>query len=314
MLRIIGTLAARGARAWPSAWSVASLVLLAAVWAGCRDDASPARPDASAPPGDPVDGGAPQLGTPPPNVADRLFVVPALSACDDTAPAPAQLRVMSWNMHSGRTLGLDAVATEIGARDADIVLLQEVDAYTIRSGRVEQAKILAEQLGYEYVFASALPWDGGEYGMAILSRLRFAAIERIWLDVATTSEQRMGLVATLCRGAQEIRAVDHHADVFPEGRLANIRQLMTVLGDSIGAGMVLGTDLNEDPTGPVTGTVFEAGFVDVVEPYDTSGTYGQRRYDHIFADAALAPAAVAGQVIDTPTSDHEIVIVDFAFE
>jgi endonuclease/exonuclease/phosphatase family metal-dependent hydrolase len=300
MLRIIGTLIARASHPSSAARPVSTLVLLSAVWAGCSDGAAPARPD--------------PMGTPPPDYQDRLFVVPSLGPCDDAAPAPARLRVVSWNIRTGRTSSLDAVASEIAATDADILLLQEVDAYTMRSGMVEQAKLLAEQLGYEHVFASALPWDGGEYGLAILSRLRFAAIERIWLDPALTSEQHLTLVATLCRGAQEILAVNHHADVFPEGRIENIAQLMPVLGDRIGSGMVFGGDLNDDPTGPVTGAVLEAGLIDVVEPYDTSGTYGQRRYDHVFADAVLAPAAVDGSVIDTAASDHEIVIADFAFE
>jgi endonuclease/exonuclease/phosphatase family metal-dependent hydrolase len=300
MLRIIGNLTARASHSWSSARSVSTLVLLYAVWAGCSDDAAPAPPDPD--------------GTPPPDYQDRLFVVPSLRPCDDTAPAPARLRVVSWNIRTGRSSSLETVAGELAATEADIVLLQEVDAYTMRSGMLEQAKFLAEQLGYEHVFSSALLWDGGEYGLAILARLRFAAVERIWLDPALTSEQHLTLLVTLCRGAQEILVVNHHADVFPEGRVENIAQLMPLLRDRIGGGMLLGGDLNDDPTGPVTSAILQSGLIDVVEPYDSSGTYGQRRYDHVFADVVLAPRAVDGVVIDTAASDHEIVIADFAFE
>jgi endonuclease/exonuclease/phosphatase family metal-dependent hydrolase len=300
MLCITGALGARASHPRSAARSVSTLVLLSAVWTGCSDRAAPARPDAGS--------------TPPPDYQDHLFVVPALSPCDDTAPAPARLRVVTWNIKAARTMPLDVVASEMAAIDADIWLLQEVDAFTRRSGNVDQARLLAEQLGHEHAFASGQRFDGGEPGLAILSRLRFAAVERIWLDPALTSEQRLTLVVTLCRGAQEILVVNHHADVIPDGRIQNIAQVIGVLGGRIGSGMLFGGDLNDDPTGPVTRAVLEAGLIDVVEPHDTSGTYGQRRYDHVFADAVLAPAAVDGSVIDTAASDHEIVIADFAFE
>lgn len=269
--------------------------------------------------GDPGAGAmpSPDAGTtdsPPRDYAKRLFVTPQMAACDETAPAPARLRLVTWNMHAALSSSVETVAEVLAGLDADILLLQEVEVDAYRSGMVDQPRRLAELLGYEYVFAAALPWDGGEFGLAILSRLRFTAIERIWLDGAVTSEQRMGLVATLCRGGQEIQVVNHHADIFPDGATQNMKQLVAVLGDAIGKGLIFGGDLNGEGSSPVIDALVDNGLSDVVKPYDPSSTHGGRRLDYVLADAVLLPAAVAGEVVPTTASDHRPVVADFVFE
>jgi endonuclease/exonuclease/phosphatase family metal-dependent hydrolase len=257
---------------------------------------------------------ASSAGSPPFDYARRLFVMPQLGACDETAPAPARLRVVTWNMHAALSSSIETVAGVLAGLDADILLLQEVDAFTDRSGVVDQPRRLAELLGYDYVFAAALPWDGGEFGLAILSRLRFAGIERIWLDAEVTSEQRMGLVATLCHGRQEIEVVNHHADIFPDGAAQNMKQLLAALGGAIGRGLIFGGDLNGEGGSPVIDALLESELMDVVKPYDPSPTHGERRLDYVLADAVLVPAAAAGEVVPTTASDHRLVVADFVFE
>jgi endonuclease/exonuclease/phosphatase family metal-dependent hydrolase len=280
-----------------------ALVLAALGCAACdAGHASSTPPDAS------------PMSSPPPDHAERLFVMPPLAACDETAPAPARLRVVTWNMHAALSSSIETVAEVLAGIDADIVLLQEVDAFTDRSGGVDQPRRLAELLGEDYVFASALPWDGGEFGLAIVSRLRFTAIERIWLDAASASEQRIGLVATLCRGPQELRVVNHHADILRDAATQNMKQLVAVLGDAIGGGLIFGGDLNDEGSGPVLDAVLASGLTDVVKPYDTSATHGGRRFDYVLADAALAPAAVAGEVVLSTASDHRPVVAEFVLE
>ena len=252
--------------------------------------------------------------SPPLDYARRLFVTPQMAACDETAPAPARLRLVTWNMHAALSSSVETVAEVLAGLDADILLLQEVDVFTYRGGMVDQPRRLAEILGYEYVFAAALPWDGGEFGLAILSRLRFADIGRIWLDGEVTSEQRMGLVATLCRGRQAIQVVNHHADIFPDGATQNMKQLVAVLGDAIGQGLIFGGDLNGEGSSPVVDVLVDSGLSDLVKPYDPSATHGGRRLDYVLADVVLQPAAVAGEVVPTTASDHRPVVVDFVFE
>jgi endonuclease/exonuclease/phosphatase family metal-dependent hydrolase len=87
------------------------------------------------------------------------------------------LRVMSYNIHHANPpsrpglIDLDTIAGVINKLKPDLVALQEVDVNTGRSGGKDQAKILAEKTGMQVYFAKAIDHDGGDYGVAILSRL-----------------------------------------------------------------------------------------------------------------------------------------------
>lgn len=85
--------------------------------------------------------------------------------------------VATYNMGAARVSDIDTIATAIKALDADIIALDEVDNKTERSGKVDQAKYLADKLGLHYVFGRAIDFEGGQYGVAILSRHPIAASE-----------------------------------------------------------------------------------------------------------------------------------------
>jgi endonuclease/exonuclease/phosphatase family metal-dependent hydrolase len=107
-----------------------------------------------------------------------LAAAAALGTSCASAPAahaPATtFRVMTYNIFGGNDLqrqsNLTRVAAMIDSLQVDVVLLQEVDRLTTRSGRVDQAAVLAERTGMHVVFGSSMDFGGGEYGNAILSR------------------------------------------------------------------------------------------------------------------------------------------------
>ena len=78
--------------------------------------------------------------------------------------------VATYNMGAARVSDIDTIVTAIKALDADIIALDEVDNKTQRSGQVDQAKYIADKLGLHYVFGRAIDFEGGQYGVAILSR------------------------------------------------------------------------------------------------------------------------------------------------
>jgi len=90
------------------------------------------------------------------------------------ADAPLRIKVLSYNIHHGRgadgRIDLPRIAAVIERSGADLVALQEVDRGTARSGWVDQAAVLAETLGYQYAFVTAIEYDGGQYGEALLTR------------------------------------------------------------------------------------------------------------------------------------------------
>jgi endonuclease/exonuclease/phosphatase family metal-dependent hydrolase len=103
----------------------------------------------------------------------------ATSACTAARPASSpqdapSARVLVYNIHAGKDAAgvpnLERVAELVRRTKADIVLLQEVDKGTKRSANVDQTAVLAAQTGFHGAFGSALDYDGGKYGVAILSR------------------------------------------------------------------------------------------------------------------------------------------------
>ena len=84
------------------------------------------------------------------------------------------VRIMSYNIRNGN--GMDnrhdvgRVAARIAASGADLVALQEVDSLTRRSGGTYIAGQLAALTGLHATYAPAIDYDGGKYGIALLSR------------------------------------------------------------------------------------------------------------------------------------------------
>jgi endonuclease/exonuclease/phosphatase family metal-dependent hydrolase len=88
--------------------------------------------------------------------------------------ATPKLRVATYNVRACR--GIDRrrsearVAEVISEFSADIVGLQELDLSRPRSGGVDQAGLIAEQLGWHYYFHPAMRTGDEHYGNAVLSR------------------------------------------------------------------------------------------------------------------------------------------------
>ncbi|GAB4557552.1 MAG: hypothetical protein Tsb0020_01780 [Haliangiales bacterium] len=134
-----------------------------------------------------------------------------------TAPAARPqrsfLRVGAWNIERGRRLpGIRAYlqATPL-LRDADLLLLNEVDVGMARSGNRDVAAELAAALGFEYVFGNSYlclsrgnQRDGapeednhiGLHGNAILSRFPIRRAENFSVTISKdkfeSSEKRLG--------------------------------------------------------------------------------------------------------------------------
>lgn len=113
---------------------------------------------------------------------------PALEDVELTAGGG--LRVMTYNIKHGEKSSLADIAAVITAEHPDLVALEEVDSLTGRSGHVDQAGRLGELTGMEHAFVPALlSYDGGQYGLALLSRAPILSAERIALPSA--AEQRI---------------------------------------------------------------------------------------------------------------------------
>lgn len=84
------------------------------------------------------------------------------------------VRVLAYNIKHGEGMDqgvdLERAAAVIRAARPDVVTLQEIDRNTSRTERVDQAARLGDLTGLEHAFGPFMEYQGGEYGMAILSR------------------------------------------------------------------------------------------------------------------------------------------------
>jgi endonuclease/exonuclease/phosphatase family metal-dependent hydrolase len=176
---------------------------LAAAATDCSSGGSSSR--GGGPPGPGVE--APGEGEPPPGGAapaptDDVMVdsppeapPPSGEAPPGEAPAVSVLgghgglRFMTYNIKHAELSSLDAIADVINGQSPDLVALQEVDVATNRSGKVDQAARLGELTGMAHAFVPALEsFDGGQYGLALLSRYPIRSSQRVALPSA--AEQR----------------------------------------------------------------------------------------------------------------------------
>lgn len=184
---------------------------------------------------------------------------------------PGVVRALAWNVERGkRFAGLkDALTQGPELRDADLLLLTEVDIGMGRSQNRNVPRELAAALGMGYVFANyhivLAEGDRGErghgvantkalHGCALLTRfpvLRFAAVElQERRDKFHATEKRMGNKrALLCElllpdGPLTVAVV--HLDPFtgPRQRAAQLREVMAQLRAFGGERVLLGGDLN----------------------------------------------------------------------
>lgn len=114
------------------------------------------------------------------------FILLSALTVAGAAGAETTLRVASYNIHAGRgadeRIDLPRIAGVLRRLNADVILLQEVDMGTRRSGGVMQAAELGKLLGMNFYFAKAMDYGGGEFGNAILSRRPFARVSTLPLD------------------------------------------------------------------------------------------------------------------------------------
>lgn len=108
-----------------------------------------------------------------------LLPVMLLVGCISTGALRQQqkehsLRIVSYNIKHGQgmdgKIDLRRIADAISMKNPDLVAIQEVDKNCKRSGNVDIAKQLGEMLNMEHRFGKFMDYQGGEYGMAVLSR------------------------------------------------------------------------------------------------------------------------------------------------
>lgn len=231
-------------------------------------------------------------------------------AGDSAATAPPALRVASWNIKAARAAPLADVAAELKAMNADVMALQEVDLGVRRTGFTQQPQELARTLGVRYVFAASIKYDGGDYGLAVLSRWPLREVRRHRLDPRGATEHRIVLEVVICTPGRPLRVFNHHADRRPAARQAGFRQVRAIVQPHLGQGLVLAGDFNDQPSAAGVVALLDAGLIDVGADQNEPTAAGGR-IDYLLVDQPLARRLLDTTVWRTPRSDHHAVIAEF---
>ena len=167
---------------------------------------------------------------------------------------PIQLKVLSYNLRFGELASLEEMAAFIAKEAPDIVALQEVDCRTNRErAPAQQGKDFATELAFRTgmipAYGKTIPYAGGYYGIAILSKYPLAKVERIYLPKTENGkEQRAVLVADVeYREGEYITFASTHLDYTnTKERQVQVQKLNEVLLKSDHP-VILAGDFNAQP-------------------------------------------------------------------
>lgn len=148
--------------------------------------------------------------------------------------ARTTLRLMTYNVHScrgmDRRLSPERIARVIAQCNVDIVALQELDVRRARSDGVDQARRIAEILGWSYYFSPAVSLAGDEhYGDAILSRLPMELIQARNLPgihLRPHLEPRGALWVNVMIGQRSLQLVNTHLGLLRAERQLQVDALL----------------------------------------------------------------------------------------
>lgn len=163
------------------------------------------------------------------------------------------VKVMTYNIYGARATNnppadLDELAAVIKKEDPDYVMLQEVDAFTERSGKeVHQARDLAALLGMNWHYTAARAQGSGYFGDAILSKTEIIKTFDHTLSPApgVSGETRSVCVVQTKVDDIEIYLACTHLDHLGDetNRVSQAEQLEKVMGE-YGGTLIMGGDFN----------------------------------------------------------------------
>jgi endonuclease/exonuclease/phosphatase family metal-dependent hydrolase len=225
------------------------------------------------------------------------------------AIAADEISVGAFNIRHGRGLDeqvdLKRTGSVIASLDCDIAGIQEVDFGSTRSGRVNQTAFLGRQLGMYGAFSKFMDFQGGEYGIAIFSRL---PVRKSWtIPLPDGAEPRSAAaVSFLTRHDQPATAISVHFDWIDDdsARYEQARALVAAIGEIREPVLVVG-DFNDTPDSRTMALFREIGIICDAMPATWPAGDPEQRIDFIVAIPKHRWEVVESSVLsEREASDH----------
>lgn len=160
----------------------------------------------------------------------------------------AWLKVMSYNIRNAK--GMDNITNYARIADVilkcapDVVAIQEVDSVTRRSKGVDVLDTLARLTHMYKTYGASIDYDGGKYGIAILSKQKPLSAKRLALP--GREEARSLLLVEFAHYA----FCCTHLSLTNADRLASV-SIITAEASRLGKPVLLAGDINAEPESEV---------------------------------------------------------------
>ncbi|MGH9908692.1 MAG: endonuclease/exonuclease/phosphatase family protein [Pyrinomonadaceae bacterium] len=230
------------------------------------------------------------------------------------------LRVMTYNMHVGvgmdKKLDLQRIADVITRERPDLVGLQEVDRNVKRTEGKDEILELAKMLRMDYAFGHNLDYQGGQYGVAVLSRFLIQKVDHQRYENRREAERRGMVRVEVEVAGRTINFATTHLDYqYPDGRLFETEQMLRFL-EGVKDPLIVVGDFNDEPGGSACKLMLEK-FDDAWISSRAKGdglSYPAdkpvKRIDYIFYRKGSGVRAKKALVVNTLASDHLPVIAE----
>lgn len=240
-------------------------------------------------------------------IASTLWLLVGCHSGAVRLQTPRTLRVLTYNIHHGEAMDkqfdYDRLAQVINDLSPDIVALQEVDNGTGRAAGVDQAALLGKLCRMHHAFGQAMPYQGGQYGEAVLSRFPIQETRVHPLPYSVGQEPRAALEVVIePEGLGPIRFVGTHlCHQSNETRMQQTRRLGQLLPAEGGQPVILAGDFNARPGSAPMSVLLDNGWLDVVAPRSI--------IDYILLRKADPWQVKEVVIVDEPVvSDHDPVL------
>lgn len=245
-----------------------------------------------------------------------------------TPTGKIRLRVASYNIQHG--MGMDGrldylrTARVLEKINADVVAVQEVDSMTRRTGHTYALGEIADAMRYYASYAAAIDFDGGRYGIGILSRQRPLRIERRALP--GREEARAIIVAEF----KDYVFAATHLSLTEEDRMASLA-IITEMARASRKPFIIAGDMNAEPGSTFIGEL-EKDFhicsknakswpadkpqacLDYIAAYKSYGDVKRPGADDEWANyrpyVGEPAVTLNAQVVNTQASDHRPIYAD----
>jgi endonuclease/exonuclease/phosphatase family metal-dependent hydrolase len=244
-----------------------------------------------------------------------LFAVAPVLAAE-----PTSLRVMSYNIHHGegldKRLDLERIAKVITDARADIVGLQEVDRGCERTQKRDLPAELAKLTGMRVVFEKNIPYQGGEYGNAVLTKFPVKSSKNTHYKMLRLGEQRGVLQLVLDVRGRDVLFMNTHIDYRPDDaeRVMNADELKAIVAAGGATPVILVGDFNSVP-GSRTHERVKAFLADGWEMVGKGDGFTfpvrtpAKRIDYIWVSkSSIEPLKM--EVLRTEASDHLPIVAE----